>query len=36
MNLPWHHGVHMMHRFEHPEYATYVHKTKRDALGLRL
>ncbi len=35
INAGWHHGVYTMHRFQHPEYATYVGTSGPTSLRLR-
>jgi hypothetical protein len=35
MNLEWHHGAYLMHRFEHPRYDEYISTSSPASLGLR-
>jgi tetratricopeptide (TPR) repeat protein len=35
VNAPWHHGMYMLHRFDHGEYPTYISPADRTSLALR-
>lgn len=35
LNFDWHHSTYTMHRFDHPQYDTYIRKARPDSLALR-